>query len=131
MRISDWSSDVCSSDLAVASACGLVARRTTRWPRSRRPRPVRRTGRRASAERWRGADDQPSTAAGTAACARVAFMSAFIALFARELKLAARARTEWLMPPLFFVIVVTLFGFGVRPNDPPLAAFAPRILDRQ
>src|SRR3546814_6005378 len=35
---------------------------------------------------------------------------------------------EWLMPPLFFVIVVTLFGFGVRPNDPQLAAFAPAIL---
>lgn len=55
-------------------------------------------------------------------------MNAFVALFARELKLAARAKTEWLMPPLFFVIVVTLFGFGVRPNDPQLAAFAPAIL---
>ncbi|HET8880567.1 MAG TPA: heme exporter protein CcmB, partial [Solimonas sp.] len=49
-------------------------------------------------------------------------VNAFVALFARELKLAARAKTEWLMPPLFFVIVVTLFGFGVRPNDPQLAA---------
>lgn len=55
-------------------------------------------------------------------------MSAFVALFARELKLAARAKTEWLMPPLFFVIVVTLFGFGVRPNDPQLAVFAPAVL---
>ena len=55
-------------------------------------------------------------------------MRALLAIFARELRLAARARTEWLMPPLFFVIVVTLFGFGAKPNDPKLAAFAPAIL---
>ena len=55
-------------------------------------------------------------------------MRALLAIFARELRLAARARTEWLMPPLFFVIVVTLFGFGAKPNDPQLAAFAPAIL---
>nr|WP_206370395.1 heme exporter protein CcmB [Solimonas marina] len=50
------------------------------------------------------------------------------ALFARELRLAARAKTEWLMPPLFFVIVVTVFSFGAKPNDPQLASFAPAIL---
>jgi heme exporter protein B len=55
-------------------------------------------------------------------------MSALLAIFTRELRLAARAKTEWLMPPLFFVIVVTLFSFGARPNDPQLAAFAPAIL---
>ncbi|MFT4047153.1 MAG: heme exporter protein CcmB [Solimonas sp.] len=55
-------------------------------------------------------------------------MSALAAIFARELRLAARARAEWLMPPLFFVIVVTLFSFGARPNDPQLSAFAPAIL---
>lgn len=55
-------------------------------------------------------------------------MNAFLAIFARELKLAARAKAEWLMPPLFFVIVVTLFGFGAKPNDPQLAAFAPAVL---
>jgi len=55
-------------------------------------------------------------------------VNAFLAIFARELKLAARAKAEWLMPPLFFVIVVTLFGFGAKPNDPQLAAFAPAVL---
>lgn len=55
-------------------------------------------------------------------------MSALRALFIRELRLAARAKTEWLMPPLFFVIVVTVFSFGTRPNDPQLASFAPAIL---
>lgn len=54
--------------------------------------------------------------------------AAAVALFARELRIAARSRTEWLMPPLFFVIVVTLFTFGTEPNDPRLAAFAPAIL---
>lgn len=55
-------------------------------------------------------------------------MSALRALFVREFRLAARAKTEWLMPPLFFVIVVTVFSFGARPNDPQIAAFAPAIL---
>jgi heme exporter protein B len=53
---------------------------------------------------------------------------AFIAVLRRELQLAARAKTEWLMPLLFFVIVVTLFGLGAKPNDPQLAVFAPAIL---
>ncbi len=44
------------------------------------------------------------------------------------MRLAARARTEWLMPPFFFVVVVTLFGLGARPNDPLLAGFAPAVL---
>jgi heme exporter protein B len=52
----------------------------------------------------------------------------FISVLRRELRLAARAKTEWLMPLLFFVIVVTLFGLGAKPNDPQLAAFAPAIL---
>lgn len=55
-------------------------------------------------------------------------MRALAAIFARELRLAARAKAEWLMPPLFFVIVVTVFSFGARPNDPQLAAFAPAVL---
>lgn len=50
------------------------------------------------------------------------------AVFLRELRLAARARTEWLMPPFFLVIVVTLFGLGAEPNDPRLVAFTPAIL---
>ncbi|TXH03491.1 MAG: heme exporter protein CcmB [Nevskiaceae bacterium] len=55
-------------------------------------------------------------------------IGAFTAVLRRELRLAARARAEWLMPPLFFVIVVTLFGLGAKPNDPLLADFAPAIL---
>jgi heme exporter protein B len=55
-------------------------------------------------------------------------MNALLAIFRRELLLAMRARTEWLMPPFFFIVVVTLFGLGAEPNDPKLAAFAPAIL---
>lgn len=55
-------------------------------------------------------------------------MSAVLALLRRELRLAARARSDWLMPPFFLVVVVTLFGLGAEPNDPRLAAFAPAIL---
>lgn len=58
----------------------------------------------------------------------MSLLAASASIFARELRLAARARTEWLMPPLFFVIVVTLFAFGAKPDDPRLAAFAPAIV---
>lgn len=52
----------------------------------------------------------------------------FVAALVREAEVAARQKTEWLMPPLFFLIVVTLFALGGRPNDPGLAAFAPAVL---
>lgn len=55
-------------------------------------------------------------------------MSGGLALLRRELRLAARARMEWLMPPFFFIVVITLFALGARPNDPQLAAFAPAVL---
>ncbi len=55
-------------------------------------------------------------------------MNGVVAVFARELRVAARNRAEWLMPPFFFVVVVTLFGLGARPNDPQLATFAPAVL---
>lgn len=55
-------------------------------------------------------------------------MSVFLATLARELRIAARHKTEWLMPPLFFAIVVTLFAFGGRPDDPQLAGFAPAVI---
>jgi heme exporter protein B len=54
--------------------------------------------------------------------------NAFIAMLHRELRLAARAKIEWLMPPLFYGLVVMLFGLGAKPNDPQLADFAPAIL---
>src|SRR3546814_13678779 len=69
MRISDWSSDVCSSDLALAAACGLDfglgsndARRARigflhslcqRQPGGERPRPDGLTGRRRGADKGR------------------------------------------------------------------------------
>ena len=55
-------------------------------------------------------------------------IQAFFAVLRRELRLAARAKIEWLMPPLFYGLVVMLFGLGAKPNDPQLAAFAPAVL---
>lgn len=55
-------------------------------------------------------------------------MSAIIAIVARELRLAARNKAAWLMPPLFYAVVVTLFALGAPPNDPQLARFAPALL---
>lgn len=55
-------------------------------------------------------------------------MSAVWAILRRELQLAARTKTDWLMPPFFLVVVVTLFGLGAEANDPRLAAFTPAIL---
>ncbi|MDD3762610.1 MAG: heme exporter protein CcmB [Nevskiales bacterium] len=55
-------------------------------------------------------------------------MSGVWAVFAREMRLAGRSKTEWMMPPFFFVIVITLFGLGAEANDPRLADFAPAML---
>lgn len=55
-------------------------------------------------------------------------MSALLAVLRRELLLASRSKIDWLMPPFFLVIVVTLFSFGTAANDPRLAALAPAIL---
>ena len=55
-------------------------------------------------------------------------IGAFGAAIGRELGLAMRHKGEWLMPPLFYLIVVTLFALGGKPNDPHLSAFAPAIL---
>ncbi|MEQ1438304.1 heme exporter protein CcmB [Fontimonas sp. SYSU GA230001] len=55
-------------------------------------------------------------------------MRALLATGLRELRLAARSRADWLMPPFFLAVVVTLFGLGAEPNDPRLAAFAPAIV---
>ncbi len=55
-------------------------------------------------------------------------MGGLAAVFQRELRIAARAKSEWLMPPFFLVVVVTLFGLGSEPNDARLSAFAPAIL---
>ncbi|AXQ29607.1 heme exporter protein CcmB [Solimonas sp. K1W22B-7] len=55
-------------------------------------------------------------------------MNAVLAVLTRELRLALRSRMDWMLPLLFFVMVVLLFGLGARPNDPVLAGFAPSIL---
>lgn len=55
-------------------------------------------------------------------------MSAFLATLSRELRIAARNKASFLMPPLFFAIVVTLFALGGKPDDPQLAALAPSVL---
>ncbi|HUP91202.1 MAG TPA: heme exporter protein CcmB [Solimonas sp.] len=55
-------------------------------------------------------------------------MGALAAVVGRELRLAARSRTEFLMPPALLLLLVTLFGLGARPDDPALASFAPSIL---
>ncbi|MGH8462316.1 MAG: heme exporter protein CcmB [Stenotrophobium sp.] len=52
----------------------------------------------------------------------------FLAVLRRELRLAASAKIEWLMPLLFYALVVLLFGLGARPNDPELALFAPAVM---
>lgn len=51
-----------------------------------------------------------------------------MAIVRRELRLAARDKTQWLMPPFFFVVVLTLFGLGMEPNDPRLPAVLPAML---
>lgn len=55
-------------------------------------------------------------------------MNALRATLLRELRIAARDRAALLMPSLFFAIVVALFAFGARPDDPQVAALAPAVL---
>jgi heme exporter protein B len=55
-------------------------------------------------------------------------MNAARAVLRREFQLASARGLEWLLPPVFYVITVTLFGLGARANDPLLTAFAPAIL---
>ena len=55
-------------------------------------------------------------------------MSAFIAVLGRELRLAARRRSEWAQPLVFYAIVATLFALGAAPNAAWLAVAAPSVL---
>jgi heme exporter protein B len=55
-------------------------------------------------------------------------LPAFLKLLRRDLLLAARARTEWLNPLFFFVIVVSLFPLGVGPEPNTLRTMAPGII---
>ena len=55
-------------------------------------------------------------------------MGALACTLRRELRVAGRNKASFLMPPLFFAIVVTLFALGGKPGDPQLAALAPSVL---
>lgn len=52
----------------------------------------------------------------------------FAALFARELRLAGRRRTEVLLPLAFFAVAVSLFPLGVGPEAQTLRQIAPGVV---
>lgn len=54
--------------------------------------------------------------------------SAFVSVVARELRLAMRRPGELLQPLMFFLVVVTLFPLGTRPEGELLATMAPAVL---
>ncbi|MDQ7075074.1 MAG: heme exporter protein CcmB [Gammaproteobacteria bacterium] len=55
-------------------------------------------------------------------------LSVFWLLLRRDLLLAARRRSEWVNPLLFFIIVVTLFPLGVGPEPNALREMAPGVI---
>lgn len=55
-------------------------------------------------------------------------MSAFTAVLARDLRLAARRRVEALLPIAFFTVALSLFPFGVGPEPQTLRAIAPGVV---
>lgn len=55
-------------------------------------------------------------------------MSAWAAIFLRDLRLAARRRTESLLPVVFFVVAVSLFPLGVGPEPQTLRLIAPGVV---
>ena len=52
----------------------------------------------------------------------------FLALYARDLRLALRRRVEALLPVAFFVIAISLFPLGVGPEPQTLRQIAPGIV---
>jgi heme exporter protein B len=55
-------------------------------------------------------------------------VSAFSAILARDLRLAARRRVEALLPVAFFTVAVSLFPFGLGPEPQVLRMIAPGVL---
>lgn len=55
-------------------------------------------------------------------------MSAAVAVFQRELRIALRRRAEWAQPLVFYGIVALLFPLGIAPESPALKVFAPAII---
>ena len=58
----------------------------------------------------------------------VGIVSVFTRVLSRELKIAFRARGQWLNPLIFFIIVVSLFPLGIGPGPNTLQLIAPGIL---
>ena len=54
--------------------------------------------------------------------------NAFYAVLRRDLMVAARRRSDWLNPLVFYVIVVTLFPLGIGPDGDLLRQIAPGVL---
>ena len=52
----------------------------------------------------------------------------FAALFARDLRLAGRRRTEILLPLAFFTVAVSLFPLGIGPEPQTLHQIAPGVI---
>lgn len=52
----------------------------------------------------------------------------FLAVFARDVRLALRRRIEALLPVAFFVVAVSLFPLGVGPEPQTLRAIAPGVV---
>jgi heme exporter protein B len=55
-------------------------------------------------------------------------MDAFLAVMARELRLAARRRAEWALQLVFYAVIATMFALGASPNAPWLRVAGPSIL---
>lgn len=55
-------------------------------------------------------------------------MSPLLEVLVRELRLAARRRSEWVQPLVFYAIVATLFALGAAPGAPWLRVAGPSIL---
>jgi len=54
--------------------------------------------------------------------------SLFLAVFLRDLRLAARRRIESLLPLVFFIVAVSLFPLGVGPEPQTLRVIAPGVV---
>jgi heme exporter protein B len=54
--------------------------------------------------------------------------SLFLAVFLRDLRLAARRRVESLLPLVFFIVAVSLFPLGVGPEPQTLRQIAPGVV---
>ncbi len=70
----------------------------------------------------------PSNAPSNAPGMPPSHISIFIAVIARDLRLALRARAEAVQPFLFFILVVSLFPLGVGPEPALLQHMAPGVI---